>query len=77
MFNEGGGIAAPLLPSPMLGSWVVLQGGIHGLNNYEDTKPLMSSLLVFNRVYKLEIQSVMLAFSTGFVNYCLSYPLSG
>jgi hypothetical protein len=31
----------------------------------------MSSLLVFNRVYRLEIQSVMLVFSTGFLNYCL------
>jgi hypothetical protein len=30
----------------------------------------MSSLLVFNRVYILEIKSVMLVFSTGFVNYC-------
>jgi hypothetical protein len=37
----------------------------------------MSSLLAFNRVYRLEIQSVMLAFSTGFVNYCLSNLLSG
>jgi hypothetical protein len=27
----------------------------HGLNNYKDTKPEMSSLLVFNRVYRLEI----------------------
>jgi hypothetical protein len=32
----------------------------------------MSSLLVFNRVYRLEIQSVMFVFSTGFVNYCAS-----
>jgi hypothetical protein len=32
----------------------------------------MSSLLVFNRVYRLEIQSVMLVFSTDFVNYCPS-----
>ncbi len=30
----------------------------------------MASLLVFNRVHRLEIQSVMLVFSTGFVNYC-------
>ena len=29
----------------------------------------MSSLLVFNRVYRLEIQSVILVFSAGFVNY--------
>ncbi len=28
----------------------------------------MSSLLLFNRVYRLEIQSVMLVFSTPFVN---------
>ncbi len=37
----------------------------------------MSSLLVFNRVYRLEIQSVMLVFSTGFVNHCPSNLLSG
>ncbi len=37
----------------------------HGLINFKDTKPSMSSLLVFIRVYRLEIQSVMLAFSTG------------
>jgi hypothetical protein len=34
----------------------------------------MSSLLVFNGVYRLEIQSVMLVFSTGFVNYCPPSP---
>jgi hypothetical protein len=34
----------------------------HGLINYKDTKPKISSLLVFNRVYRLEIQSVMLVF---------------
>ena len=33
----------------------------------------MPSLLVFNRAYRLEIQSVMLVFSTGFVN---SAPLT-
>ncbi len=32
----------------------------------------MSSLLVFNRVYRLEIQSVMLVFSTHLVNCCPS-----
>ncbi len=32
----------------------------------------MSSLLVFNRVYRLEIQSVMLVFSTSLVNCCPS-----
>jgi hypothetical protein len=36
----------------------------------------MSSLLGFNRVYRLEIQSVMLVFSTGFVYYCHSNLLS-
>ncbi len=30
---------------------------IHGPNNYKDTKPQMSSLLGFNRVYRLEIHS--------------------
>ncbi len=30
----------------------------------------MSDLLVFNRVYRLEIQSVMLVFSISFVNFC-------
>jgi hypothetical protein len=30
----------------------------------------MSSLLVFNRVFRLEIQSVMLVFLTGIVNNC-------
>jgi hypothetical protein len=39
----------------------------------------MSSLLVFNRVYRMEIQSVMLVFSTPLVNCCpynfsLTYP---
>jgi hypothetical protein len=40
----------------------------HGPNNYKDTKPQMSSLLVFTRVYRLEIQSVMLVFLTPLVN---------
>jgi hypothetical protein len=38
----------------------------------------MSSLLVLNRVNRLEIQSVMFVFSTqvcGFVNYCIT-PLT-
>ncbi len=51
-----------------------------GLNYYKDTKSKMSSLLVLSRVYRLEIpeiQSVMLVFSPGFVNYCLSNLLSG
>ncbi len=34
----------------------------------------MSSLLVFNRVYRLEVQSVMLVFTTSVVNY--STPLT-
>ncbi len=36
----------------------------------------MSSLLVFNRVYRLEIQSVMLHFRPSFANYCSSNLLS-
>jgi hypothetical protein len=39
------------------------------LNNFKDSKPQMLSLLVFNRVYRLEIQSVMLVFSSGVVYY--------
>jgi hypothetical protein len=35
---------------------------------YKETKPQMSSLLVFNRVNRLMIQSVMLVFSTPLVN---------
>jgi hypothetical protein len=37
----------------------------------------MASLLGFNRVYRLEVQSVMLVFSTRFVKHCPSYLLSG
>jgi hypothetical protein len=37
----------------------------------------MSSLLVFKRVYRLEIQSAMLVFSTPLVNYCRSTLLTG
>ncbi len=37
----------------------------------------MPSLVLFYRVYQLEIQSVMLVFSTGFVNFCPSNLLSG
>jgi hypothetical protein len=43
-----------------------------GTWNYKDTKSKMSSLQVFNRVYRLEIQSVMLVFSTPLVNCCPS-----
>jgi hypothetical protein len=41
---------------------------IKGPNIYKDTNPQMSSLLVFNGAYRLEIQSVMLVFSTRLVN---------
>ncbi len=41
---------------------------LHGPNNHKDTITEMSSLLVFNRVYRLEIQSVMLVFSTPLFN---------
>jgi hypothetical protein len=37
----------------------------------------MSPLLVFNEVYRLEIQSFMLKYSTQFVNCCPSNLLSG
>jgi hypothetical protein len=52
-------------------------GQRHGPNIYKDTKPLMSSLLVFNRVYRLEIQSVILLFSTPLVNQLPSKLLAG
>ncbi len=48
-----------------------------GLINYKDTKPLTSSLLVFNIVYRLKILSVMLVYWTGFLNCCPSSLLSG
>jgi hypothetical protein len=35
-------------------------------------KTLRDDLLIFNRVYRLEIQSDMLVFSVSFVNYCPS-----
>ncbi len=38
--------------------------------------PKRSSSLVFNRVYRLEIQSLMLVFSTPLVNCCPFYFLS-
>jgi hypothetical protein len=37
----------------------------------------MSSLPVFNRVYRLGIQSVILVFRLNFVSYCYSSLLSG
>ncbi len=49
----------------------------HRLINYKDIKPWMMSLLLFNRVYRLEIQSVLLVFLTGIVNYCPSNLFSG
>jgi hypothetical protein len=49
----------------------------HGLINCKNTKPKMSSLLVLKRVYGLEIQSVMLVFSTGFLYYCPTNLLFG
>jgi hypothetical protein len=43
----------------------------HARRNYKDTKPLNVVFTgVFNRVYRLEIQSVMLWFSTPLVNCC-------
>ncbi len=52
-------------------------GYLHGLINYKDnkTKYKISSLLVFNWVYRLEIHSVMLVFSTQ-LQYCPSHLLS-
>jgi hypothetical protein len=38
------------------------EGFKQGPTNYKDTKTLMSSLLVLDRVYRLEIQYVMLVF---------------
>jgi hypothetical protein len=40
----------------------------HGPNTIKTPNPKMSSLLVFNRVNGLEIQLVMLVFSTPLVN---------
>ncbi len=37
----------------------------------------MSSLLVFNRILRLDIQSIMLVFSTPLVKYCPCNLLSG
>ncbi len=44
---------------------------------YKDTKLETSSLLEYNRVYRLEIQSVILVFSTGFVKQCPCNLLPG
>ncbi len=48
-----------------------VKGSNHGRRNYIDTIPSMSSLLMFNRVYRLENQSVILVFDP-FVNSCHS-----
>jgi hypothetical protein len=45
-------------------------------SNTKDTKPQMSPLLVCNRVYRLEIQSVMLVFSTQLFEILSLYLLS-
>jgi len=45
-----------------------LKRGDHGPNNYKDTMPLMSSLVVFNRVYRLEIRSDMSVFLAPLVS---------
>ncbi len=67
-------------PDPGSGSAILLKihydTGNYGRNNYKDTKPYMSSLLEFNRAHRLEIQSVMLVFSTPLVKYCLSNLLT-
>ncbi len=46
----------------------------HERNTYKDTKPQMLSSLVFDRVYRLEIQSVMLV--DPLVKYCPSNLLT-
>ncbi len=53
------------------------KGQSMGRNSYRGTKPWMSSFLVLNRVDRIEIQSVMLVFSTTLVNYCPSDFLTG
>ncbi len=55
-------------------AWLFI-GNYYGRNNYKDTKLL--SLLVFNKVYRLEIQSVMLVFSTQLCELLPLYLLSG
>ncbi len=58
---------------------VVLGRGCgHGVNSYIKTpNPKCRIYWCFIRVYRLEIQSVMLVFSTSFVNYCPSNLVSG
>jgi hypothetical protein len=67
--GEGGGGREGVLHIHILRAKVFLHSfpPPYGPNNNKDTKPLMSSLL-FNRVNRLEIQSVMLEFSTPLVN---------
>jgi hypothetical protein len=55
-------------------AWLAI-GNYYGRNNYKDTKLL--SLLVFNKVYRLEIQSVMLVFSTQLCELLPLYLFSG
>jgi hypothetical protein len=47
-----------LLPPEQLRPRIIIHL-VHGPSSYKDTKPQMLSLLVFNRVYRLENQSVM------------------
>ncbi len=47
----------------------------HGINNYKDTKTVVFTGVY--GVYRLKIQSVMLVFLNGFVNYVPSNLLSG
>jgi hypothetical protein len=51
-----------------IGSLVLVRAMDEG--NLKTTNPKCRVLLVFNRVYRLEIQSVMLVFSTPLVNCC-------
>ncbi len=56
-------------------SYKSLEKAKHGPNNYKDTKPQMLSLLVFNRVYRLEIVSHVGIFDP-LVKQHLSYLLT-
>jgi hypothetical protein len=59
----------------MGGRAIKLKRLMHGPSIHKDANLQMSSLLVFNRVYRLELQSVVLVFSTPLVNY-RSAPLT-
>ncbi len=56
--NKRGNTKFPLVPGHELAGIVTKVSGhtVHGPNNYKDTKPKMSSLLVFKGVYRQEIQ---------------------